>query len=324
MLINYGANEFIEYRRRDGTMYTRPLLQGVPQIIFKGQNSPIQIKFKFRCPFEDCSCSRTISEKQAARLKGKLVKVCPFRRHIKFLDSCLVVPASLSAMVDDLHIAREKEGISLKDMFPRTYSFAQTQHLSDIMFSCLLRKIPMPFELISSFEQLTSITSPPKPEQFASFLKGTTTITQEEMAVFTDTWNTLGVSNLLEMYFYYGCADVTLLSDAMTFYLTKLHKITGLFGSHYITLSSMALSSSLLNSKDPKRPHRTVFLPFLEEETYQKFDESLVGGFSVNQAFYSFFNNGFLDSDFNNPLLSKHFRSIMTGFFVDFNALYPR
>ena len=137
MIINHGCSEVVSYTRTDGSTYSRPLLHGTPKIVFKTECSPLQIRFRFACPFEDCYCSKSPRERQLLRLRGIKTPGCPFRRHIKFLDSCLIIPCSLSQMVTDLHKARTKEGKSMESMFPSTFRYAQSQGMSTEQFSCL-------------------------------------------------------------------------------------------------------------------------------------------------------------------------------------------
>ena len=328
MLVNYGASEVITYTREDSTTYSRALLEGTPKIIFRTENEPLQIRFKFMCPYEHCFCSKTLKERQESRLKGAKVVGCPFRRHVKFLDSCLIVPSSLSQMVDDLHKARAKGDSPLQAMFPCTYRFAQSQNMSFSQFFALTdAKMTMPYEYIDDFAKLRETVSVPNAEHFASHLRGTAKLDEEGMANFRKNWDILGIRSMLHMYQIYNSCDVTLLADTVTFYLNELFRITGLWGSHFITLSAQALTSVLLNCKDPHRPYRTIFLEFLEQEVYEKMDQSLIGGYSVNSAFFVEMNMGHLDGDRHSfdsfDVSDDDFLFIRSGNLLDFNSLYP-
>ena len=318
--MSYGINEIIEYTKSDGTLYARPLIKGIPKITFKNDNTPISISFQFHCPYEFCGCTTSIKTREAMKARGERIHECGLRRRIRFLDSCLICPASLASMIDDLHIAREKEHMSLDDMFPNTYAYARSLDFTYEQFQALTSsKMTMPFEFVGSFETLESTTQPPSPSDFASLLKGSEGLNDEDMAEFTRNWNLFGCRNLLQIYYIYGACDTLLLSDAMTFYLNKLHSITRLFASHFLTLSSCALASVFLNSRDPKDARKPLFLPFLSGDVYEKFQQCLVGGYSVNSCFYSHFNYGFHSDE---ESLEDEF--VSTATYHDYNALYPR
>ena len=319
-LLTYGANEVIEYSREDGTTYKRPLLKGTPKILFKSESQPICITFSFFCPLEKCACTLSSKKREELKAKGLVVPDCGLRRRIRFLDSFLICPTSLSKMVDDLRIAATTEQIPLEKVFSNTYRYAQSQNYTQVQFEALTSgKMTMPFEYVSSFQVLQDTTEPPRPEQFASLLRGVERLEESEMEEFTRNWNLFNCVNLLSLYIIYGCCDVTLLADCVIFYLNKLHSITRLYASQFITLSSCALSSAMLNSHDPKRPHKPLFLPFLSQEVYEKFQNCLLGGYSVNSCFYSHFNFGF---NANEQQVKEEL--ISSGYYVDFNSLYPR
>ena len=50
----------------------------------------------------------------------------------------------------------------------------------------------------------------------------------------------------------------------------------------------------LYNSRCPENKRRRLFLPFLSEEIYRIFEEGIAGGYSTNQAFWAFFNSGYV------------------------------
>jgi hypothetical protein len=75
-----------------------------------------------------------------------------------------------------------------------------------------------------------------------------------------------------------------------------------------MTISSVALSSMLYNVKDPINQQRLLQLPLLNDEIYQNFEESLLGGYSVTNSQYAHFNNG---------LNLEEERVVSHGFFID-------
>ena len=312
--------------------YSRPLIEGKPKILLKSENCPIQIKMKFACPYQRCSCSMSPDDRQEARMAGKKVFQCPFRRWVRFADSALFLPSSLSSIISDMHIAREKEGISLTSMFQKTYDFAMSQNLSYRQFVSLTNaKMTMPHEFTQDFSRLsqTKLSDLTDKKIFASILRGTTEATDEEMTIFKENWNILQCDTLLDLYKYYNAVDCTALCDGLKFYFEKIYKITNLYPAHFITLASQALISMTLNVKDPKHKHRTIFLPFLSSDCFDLYEKSLVGGYSVNSCFFSYWNNGYLDKeDPKNNIHEFHksddFETVSSGSYLDYNSLYPR
>ena len=50
----------------------------------------------------------------------------------------------------------------------------------------------------------------------------------------------------------------------------------------------------LYNSRCPENRRCRLFLPFLSQEVYEIFEAGISGGYSTNQAFWTFFNAGFI------------------------------
>merc|ERR1711911_389408 len=61
------------------------------------------------------------------RLRGEYTPTCPFERQLVFKDVLLFTNTSLSSMIEDLHIVREKEGLTLKQTFPNSYRWCKRQ-----------------------------------------------------------------------------------------------------------------------------------------------------------------------------------------------------
>ena len=317
-LIEYGASKLITYTDSRGD-YTVPLLAGEPKVLFKSQNEPISITFKFACPFRFCVCATPRATVREQRLQGKKTKTCPFQRRIRFLDSCLITQSSLSAMIDDLHRVRTSRNASVEDMFPCTYRYAQTQGFSARQFLAIAKgKFYMPYEICSSAAVMRNITSPPAARSFASALRGSAGLSDDEMNEFNEIWRVLNITDLFHLQTIYVACDTTHLADTLIYYLNELHRITGLWASHFITLASQALSSALYNCKDPDSPGKRIFLPFLHAEVYHKFERTLIGGYSVNSCYFSYFNSGFLEQD------GQLDDTIRSASLLDFNGLYPR
>ena len=274
----------------------------------------------------------SLDERQKAKMKGEKIFNCPFRYSLKFVDSALFIPSSLSSIIEDMHVARKNEKIPLKAMFEKTYDYAMSQNLSYKQFVSLTSaKMIMPHEYTQDFRRLsqTKLNDLSDRKLFASVLKGTTEITEEQMSVFRSNWKVLKCNTLLDLYKYYNAVDCTTLLDGLKFYFEKIYKITNLYPAHFITLASTALTSMILNVRDPKRKHRTIFLPYLTKPCFEKYELSLLGGYSVNAAFFSYWNSGYLDKEDpkNNKQdyhESEDYETVSSGLYFDWNSLYPR
>ena len=113
----------------------------------------------------------------------------------------------------------------LQKCFPLASFFCDSQNYSDEQFMSFIKsKLELPFELITDFEAMDSITSPPPRSKFASTLRGTDEISAESYAHFLHVWETLEITNLTELVVIYQIADTTLFADAVVFFFNKLFR----------------------------------------------------------------------------------------------------
>ena len=318
--MEYGSNDVITYTKHDGTTYSRKLLKGEPRAIFKSENEIVSLSFRFRCPFELCSCQLSKVERDHIRIEAKRPCVpCPFSRKIRFVDTYLFTNFSLDKMIAGLHEARIKENIPLERAFFSTVNYARSLNLSphqtDILVS---KKLKMPFESLTSVEAMISKTTCPEPEEFSSVLTGSEKLTDAEMADFRHVWNTCNVRNLYQLFTWYNVLDTTQMCDAVTFFFDKMHATCGLHPLHFNTLSSLAQMSMLFASASPEHKDQKIFLPFLSRECHEFYHSHLTGGYSSNQALWALFNGGFfsLEDRDNNDLN-------VNADYLDHNCLYP-
>lgn len=270
--------ETIKYTNQQGKTYHRPLLKGKPQICFKDSQQPIGIRFSFTCPFEICVCKQKRTLPSDARLKERKIGTCPFQRKIKISDTFLMVPNSLSAQVDDLRESSRIRKVPLKETFPTTYDFAMSRGYSEEHFQILVKsKLPFPYEKISSWKDLEEQKSPPPASAFSSILRGTNGLPLNEYDEFVKIWNFFNFQNLAQLLEIYNITDVCLHCDTTCFYYERIHKITGLFPSHFFTISSLALQSALYNCKNPDDESKRLFLQYLDEDVYNLFSQALNG-----------------------------------------------
>ena len=76
------------------------------------------------------------------------------------------------------------------------------------------------------------------------------------------------------------------------------------------TAASLAMSSFLFNTRDPRNKNQRIQLDFIPPECENLFSQSLIGGFVSNNAMYRFFSNS-LHAD----------RKFSTGHYIDANSL---
>ena len=318
-LLEYGAKDVITYTRHNGETYSRKLLKGVPRAIFKNENEIVSLSFRFTCPFEICTCQMSRVEREHLKLEGTPVRPCPFARKVRFFDTFLFTNCSLDKMIAGLHEARNREGLALDQVFYSTVRYARSLNLSPRQTEILIsKKLKMPFESLTTVEAMIAQTTCPPASYFKSVLKGEKGLTTEEMNDFKKVWDECNVQNLYQLFTWYNVLDTCQMADASAFFMGKLHAVCGLHPLHFLTISSLALSSMLYNCRSPENRHRQLFLPFLTQEVYEFFEAGLCGGFSTNQAFWALFNGGYfsLEDPDNNDL-------VCTGETHDYNSLYP-
>lgn len=277
--LQYATQHKITYPRENGSSYTRPLLKDAPQVLFKNKHTPLTMTLRFSCIYENCECSLTDRERTEMAREGRSKPTCPFRRKIRFLDSVSQIQSSLEGIIDNHHLAATKENIPLHLAFPTTKAFCDSKNFTDQQFQTFCRtKCKMPFELCTDLETMQNITSPPPKEAFKSKLRCTDGISDEDHAIFTNMWRTLGCQSLVDIFGFYAIGDVTMYSDSMAFFLEKQYKLTHLYPSHFLTISSLAVSSLLFNARHPGNPRRRLSLPFLTEELYQLISQNQLTG----------------------------------------------
>ena len=200
-LMQYASKDVITYASQDGGSYTRSLLQGPPRAIFKSENEIVSLSFRFKCPFELCSCQLSRVEREHLKLEGTRCVPCPFRRKIRFIDTFLFTNASLDKLIQGLHEARVKEKIPLERAFYSTVRYARSLNLSERQTEILIsKKLKMPFESLTSVRSMMDQTTCPSAADFASVLKGEEGLNDQQMAEFRLVWDECGVQNLHQLF----------------------------------------------------------------------------------------------------------------------------
>ena len=207
---------------------------------------------------------------------------CPFKRKIRFLDSVSHVQASLESIIDNHHTAIVKEGIPLSEAFPTTKAFCDSHNFTTSQFETFCQtKVKMPFEACTDLQTMLNVTTPPPKEAFKSKLRCTDGISNADHEVFVKMWQTLGCTNLVDIMRFYGIGDVTMYSDSLSYFLEKQFKLTHLYPSHFLTISSLAIGSLLFNARHPGRRNRRLFLPYLDAELYDLINQNQLTGMCV-------------------------------------------
>ena len=118
-------------------------------------------------------------ERQSRKERGQQIDDCPFKRKILLRDTIAHVPAPLADIIDNMHIAVQKEKIPLDVAFSASKSFCDSRGFTEVQFHQFIsQKVPMPFEFCTSYEKLINQTTPPKREDFKSTLRGIETISE--------------------------------------------------------------------------------------------------------------------------------------------------
>ena len=118
-------------------------------------------------------------ERQSRKERGQQIDDCPFKRKIVLRDTIAHVPAPLADIIDNMHIAVQKEKIPLDVAFSASKSFCDSRGFTEVQFHQFIsQKVPMPFEFCTSYEKLINQTTPPKREDFKSTLRGIETISE--------------------------------------------------------------------------------------------------------------------------------------------------
>ena len=283
--------------------------------------------FRFSCPLESCECRLSDKERQEKEKSTLNFKSCPYRRSIRFQDSLLFFQASLSSMIDDLHIASKREGLPLEAAFPTSKHFCDSWNFTNEQFEKFVSvKCPMPYEYCTDYESLVNTTTPPPPSAFKSTLRGIEEISPAEHNTFVSMWTTLGCSNLLDLMHLYAIGDVTMYSDAVGFLFEKLFNLTNLWPSHFLTLASLAVASLLYNGRSPSNRRNRLTFPFLDEKTYNLISNNcLLGGYAVNSSQFCHFNFGYdvIEEQKGNSRYEELEPNMTAALFLDYNCLYP-
>ena len=312
----------------NGKVFEKPLIQDKPKFIFKSVNEIYAFQLKFACVYgKDCICKVSKEKRKDMRLRGEYTPTCPFERQLVFKDVLLFTNTSLSSMIEDLHIVREKEGLTLKQTFPNSYRWCKRQGFEEEAITTILSsKADMPYEYISSFSFAESVKEPPEPSAFKSILRNSDGLNAEQHRDFISMWNAMKVENLSTMLKYYNILDSLYLADTSNFYFTQLHETTKLWVTHAYTISSFSVFSSLYNSKSPENKRRRLFLPFCNKLIYEAFQGELVGGLASSQARFFEATWGMVDQEEvlkdNNGCIVDIPKSITQQLTFDFNGLY--
>ena len=207
-LVEYVTNHTTTYRRNNGTIYRVPLLNGPPSVIFKNQNEVVGLTLSFVCPSEECHCKDNKETNLENRLKGLSSRACPFTRKIKLIDSFLFTNASLTKMVEDLHVARNTENITLEKAFSACHRFACDTGFSEEQFQRMTDgKLHFPYEYGESLQDLENQKTPPPPTAFRSLLKDSASLDHESWQSFLKSWELFKITSLKELLRLYNIID---------------------------------------------------------------------------------------------------------------------
>ena len=293
-ILDHGIHQKITYYGHNDQTYTRSLLRGVPKALFRDKNEIISISIRFQCPFDAglCSCKMTREERASELAANRRPKPCPFKRSVLMADSYLYLNFSLDTIIAEVNQAKEKENLSIQEVFPCTMRFLTHQKYTPSQIALLLKKkISIPYEALKNFQCLRQ-TSCPTPDQFKSVLRGTDGLSAQEMRDFQEIWTALKIPDLFSLLKLYVQMDSCQAADGIAYYYTKLFQACHLHPLHFLTVSSFSLAAAILNSADPHHARKKLFLPYLTQSVHELFTDRLIGGFAAAQAIFSKFNLG--------------------------------
>ena len=180
-------------------------------------------------------------------------------------------------MVNDVSAAATQLNLARSRIFPGVYQYLASLGLNEEQQEVVSSaKIVFPFERISTISSLTTITTVPPREDFASLLRAEDTISIDLYDLFCRVWQILNADNMLTMFTVYVALDTLYLGDVLAFYFERIFNVTELYPLWYRTISGLALDSALLHSKDPVKKNSLLKLPLLSSGIYEKFKVKIV------------------------------------------------
>ena len=337
-ILDYGMQEKITYIGHNDQVHTRPLLAGVPKVLFRSENEIISIDLRFSCPYDAglCTCKMSKEEKEHEKAAGRILRPCPFKRRILMADSYLFLSFSLDKIIHEVNNAQIKENLSRETAFPCTMNFLHSQNFTEDQIALVLKKkISIPYEHLTSFESLTQTTMP-TPEQFKSILRGTESLKPQEYEDFEEIWKKLAIPDLFTLLRLYVQLDSCQTADGVAYFYSKLFKACHLHPLHYLTISSFSLASVCLNSRNPDHAKKKLFLPILPGNIHDQFFDRLIGGYATSQSIFAKFNHGRVTvpmskDEINQAKVEKRMiiprdltqnHKITSAIFKDMNSLY--
>ena len=218
-VILYGRTLFPVLGENGEIVGHKPLIKRNTQLLLKGAESLMTIKFHFHCHdalCEGCAWNKSKNKMKKnlfsrQRIAGRLITpACIYGRGISFMDFTLLVPASLSGLVSDLEYTTKAENKTIRETFKHTFAFGKKLGLTDIdaeKFST--QKISMPFALFQNGANfMQSITQPPDRRWFKSDLANTgLEVGETEYQNFLWSWHIFSCQNLLHLCAIYIAAD---------------------------------------------------------------------------------------------------------------------
>lgn len=171
----------------------------------------------------------------------------------QFLDTMSFLPSSLSQLSFDLS-QTEHEYRLIKQTYLGQYSLEQVLH-----------KGFFPYEFCSSFEKMKATTKLPPMKAFQSVLSEST-ITKENYEFAKTMWTQFECETLIDYCELYCKIDVILLAEIYLAFRNKMHEITSLDSSYYISLASFGFDSMLkMTGNEIELPTDINMIQFLEQ-----------------------------------------------------------
>ena len=312
-----GHTQFQQINEK-GRVVNLPLIKGDPAVLCKDKNTILQLTIRFSCDHL-ASCPY---HSQANHPKRSWAS-CPYEKKICFIDSALMITASLDMMLQDVRsIHQGKKNLQL--VFPRTHHFITSQmgYQEEVFTAVLNKKIPQPFEMIDSLKYALDMKKPPPISHFFSRLQGDSLtgkpgITQQHYDDFVDIWKKIRAQSYFDVLALYSGSDSAILCDTLSFYYGQIFRVSGLSAVEFTTCASLSWTAALLNSKSPYNKAKPLKMQAPSRKIFRFYSAGLRGGYAFVNANYCEFRH--LEVNQTNSVPRNMIKQVS---FEDVNSLY--
>ena len=322
-----GHTQFSQVNGK-GEVVSLPLIKGDPFVLCKDKNTILQLSIRFNCtqlascPYHTLNYHQKHLSRSKNKPKGSWIH-CPYEKRVVFLDSALMITATLDGMLKDVRSIHQHTK-NLQEVFPRTHHFITSQmgYQEEVFTSVLSKKIPQPFEMIHSLQYALDMKNPVPMSHFFSRLQGDGIagkpgITQQHYDDFVDIWRMIHANSYFDVLALYSGSDAAILSDTLSYYYGQIFRVSKLSAFEFTTCASLSWSAAMLNSKSPYNPSKPLEIQACNKKIYQFYSRGLRGGYAFVNANYCEFRH--LEVNRINSVPRNVIKQVS---FEDLNGLY--